>query len=496
MSETSNSQSKNRNYDRFFDGLAEILFSAGRITKEAFKTKFYRKKENWILYFCFVTFAYLTLIKGQYGHYLDFFCVSFFRPVFTFVVQRLGYISLFLLVSLIVGWWFIFFIGLRPYKRFRILQKGLDHLNLKSGLDNRPKLLTVHDIDSNRTKLLVKSTGIGEGRYQTKLDDLRASIGQRVESVRYLENDNTCVEIFLARRLLESKVSYVSLVDKLKRPYSFIVGKSQAGVIMENLEDVPHYMIAGSTGGGKSVTFKSVLLGLLESSQRLQMYLIDFKRVEMNDFAGLPNVIIINEEVKAQQILSKLEKEMERRYQLLEKDGHKSIDPERDKLNRIVVAIDECTDLTGKVPKNHPLHVTIEKARNSLDNLARKARACGIHLIFATQKIDSDSMGTRVQENVEGRIALRMNTMENSVRVLQNNMAYHLPAIPGRAIWKKGANYTEVQSPFLTDEEVKTRVKELIESKKFKFCAFKESETIEDRGGEQVFNADQASEAS
>ena len=493
LSETSNGQSKNRNYDRFFDGLVQILFSSIRITNEAFKTNFYSKKENWILYLSFVIFFYLVLIKGHYGYYLEFFCVDFFRPAFVFIVHRLSYLSLFFFVILSVGWWFIFFIGLKPYKRFRLLQKGLDHLNLKSGLDNRPKLLSVYDIDSNRTKLLVKSTGIGEGRYQTKLDDLRASIGQRVESVRYLENDNTCVEIFLARRLLESKVSYSSLVDKLKRPYSFIVGKSQAGVIMENLEDVPHYMIAGSTGGGKSVTFKSVLLGLLESSQRLQMYLIDFKRVEMNDFAGLPNVVIINEEVKAQQILSKLEKEMERRYQLLEKDGHKSIDPERDKLNRIVVAIDECTDLTGKVPKNHPLHVTIEKARNSLDNLARKARACGIHLIFATQKIDSDSMGTRVQENVEGRIALRMNTMENSVRVLQNNMAYHLPAIPGRAIWKKGANYTEVQSPFLSDEEVKARVKELIESKKFKFCA---SETTEDRGGEKVFNADQVSEAS
>ena len=496
MSETSKSQSKNRNYDHFFDGLVEIIFSAGHITKEAFKTKFYRRKENWILYFCLVLFAYLTLIRGQYGLYLDFLCVSFFRPAFSFVVQRLGYISLFLIVSFIVAWWFIFFIGLRPYKRFRLLQKGLDHLNLKSGLDNRPKLLNVQDIDSNRTKLLVKSTGVGEGRYQTKLDDLRASIGQRVESVRYLENDNTCIEIFLARRLLESKVTYSSLADKLKRPYSFIVGKSQSGVITENLEDVPHYMIAGSTGGGKSVAFKSVILGLLESSERLQMYLIDFKRVEMNDFVGLPNVLIINEEVKAQQVLKQLEKEMERRYKMLEEKGFKSIDPKRDKLNRIVVAIDECTDLTGKVPKSNPLYITIEKARNSLDNLARKARACGIHLIFATQKIDSDSMGTRVQENVEGRIALRMNTMENSVRVLQNNMAYHLPAIPGRAIWKKGASYTEVQSPFLSDEEVKERVKTLIDSEKFKFCSFKKAEITEDRGGEQVFNADLTSEAS
>jgi S-DNA-T family DNA segregation ATPase FtsK/SpoIIIE len=254
-------------------------------------------------------------------------------------------------------------------------------------------------------------------------------------------------------------------------------------------------MIAGSTGGGKSVSFKSMLLGLLESSERLQMYLFDFKRVEMNDFLGLPNVTVVNEEIIAQQILAQLEKEMDRRYKMLEEKGHKSIDPKRDNCNRIVVGIDECTDLTGKVPKSNPAYATIEKARNSLDNLARKARACGIHLIFATQKIDSDSIGTRVQENIEGRIALRMNTMENSVRVLQNNMAYNLPAIPGRAIWKKGATYIEVQSPFVTDEEVKERVKALIDSEKFKHCAFKKSDSSNERGGEQVFNADDTSEA-
>lgn len=494
MSKSDSGQSKNSSYDRFFDGVAEILFSYGRIVREAFKTRFYAKKENWVFYLSFVILLYLTLIKGHYAYFLDFFCLSFVRPVVTFFVHYFGYISLFLFVSLFVALLFLFFFGLKPYKKYRLYQRGLDCLNLKSGLDHKPKVLSIHDIDENRTKLLVKSTGLGESRYLPKLDDLRASIGQRVESVRYFENDNTCIEIFLARRLLESKVTYSTLADKLTRPYSFIVGKSQNGVITENLEDVPHYMIAGSTGGGKSVSFKSMLLGLLESSERLQMYLFDFKRVEMNDFLGLPNVTVVNEEIIAQQILAQLEKEMERRYKMLEEKGHKSIDPKRDKCHRIVVGIDECTDLTGKVPKSNPAHVTIEKARNSLDNLARKARACGIHLIFATQKIDSDSIGTRVQENIEGRIALRMNTMENSVRVLQNNMAYNLPAIPGRAIWKKGATYIEVQSPYVTDEEVKERVKALIDSEKFKDCSFNENRTQDKLGGEKPFNPDDIAE--
>jgi S-DNA-T family DNA segregation ATPase FtsK/SpoIIIE len=467
LSKTTSPKSKNKSHDRIFDGIIEILFGVFKITTEAFKTRFYKKKENWVLYFSLVMVCYVTFIKGHYEYLIEFFAFSFVRPVMVAIARNFSYFSIFLLVSLFVGFVFILFVGLKPYKRFRMYQQGLDHLNMKSGLDHRPKLLRVDEIDGNRTRLLVKSTGLGEERYKSKLDDLRASVGQKIESVRYFNDDNTCVEIFLALKLLESKVLYADLVEHLKRPYSFIVGKSQKGIVTENLEDVPHYMIGGSTGGGKSVSFKSILMGLLESSTNLQIYLFDFKRVEMNDFQGLPNVVIVNEEFQAQQVLEKLEKEMERRYKMLEKDGFKSIDPKRDKLDRIVVGIDECTDLTGKVAKSNPSYVTIEKARNSLDNLARKARASGIHLIFATQKIDSDSLDTRVQENIEGRLALRMNTMENSVRVLQNSMAYHLPPIPGRAIWKRGSSYTEVQTPFLSDEELKDRVQKLIKSEKY-----------------------------
>jgi hypothetical protein len=74
-----------------------------------------------------------------------------------------------------------------------------------------------------------------------------------------------------------------------------------------------------------------------------------------------------------------------------------------------------------------------------------------------------NSIDTQIQENLEGRLSFRMNTIENSVRVLQNSMSYYLPSIAGRAIWKKGANYTEVQCPFLTDEELEIRIDALKE---------------------------------
>jgi hypothetical protein len=467
MSSNTTDKSGSKNHSRLFDGCFDLLTTVFKVLAQAFKTKFYLKKENWVLHLSLVIVLYTMLIKGHFWSYLDFFSLTFLRPFIVFLMNNLSNFTIFAIVFVTVGLGFTFLIGIKPFKKFRLYQRGLDHLNMKSGLDHRPKLMRVDEIDENRTRLLVKSTGLGEERYKAKLDDLRASVGQKIESVRYYDGDNTCVEIFMAKKLLERKVLYSELADKLKRPYSFIVGKSQKGVVTESLEDVPHYMIAGSTGGGKSVSFKSMLVGLLESSTNLQVYLFDFKRVEMSDFHGLPNVVIVNEEYQARIILEKLEKEMEKRYQMLEKKGFKSIDPKRDGLDRILVGIDECTDLTGKVPKSHPSYVTIEKARNSLDHLARKARASGIHLIFATQKIDSDSLDTRVQENIEGRLALRMNTMENSVRVLQNSMAYHLPAIPGRAIWKKGSSYIEVQTPYLSEDDLKARLQALIKGGKF-----------------------------
>ena len=165
-----------------------------------------------------------------------------------------------------------------------------------------------------------------------------------------------------------------------------------------------------------------MIIGLLETSSQLQVYLFDFKRVEMNEFSIFPNVMVVNQEITAQIILENLEKEMEKRFRYLESKGFREIDPVRDKMERIVVGIDECTDLTGKVPKSHPDYVTIEKARLSLDHLSRKARACGIHLILATQKIDSDSLDTRVRPSRQPILALHT---ERTIRT-----AHTIDAIP------------------------------------------------------------------
>lgn len=457
---TSNREVRNKNYDRFFDKFFDFFFIVFKIIHEGIKSKCYKKKENLILTSCILTLSWVLIYKRQHLRLVDMLPDIFELPFINFFGHLHNFWAMSFATLFIIGL-ALMLAGIGTYKLIKKYQKAIDHLNLKSGLGHRPIVVSVDSRDENRTKILVKSTGLGEERYKTKLDDLRASVGQKIEAVNYLEKDNRFVEISLAHKILERRVSYTDLISAVKKSYGFVIGKSQKNIITENLEDVPHYLIAGSTGGGKSVAFKGMLLALLESSKNINMYIFDFKQVEMNEFSVLPNVKVIKNEHEASLLLDKLVKEMKRRYEYFEKIGDKKINPEKHKLPRIVIGIDECADLLGKVKRNDPKYEVIERARASLNELSRKARASGIHLIFATQKVDQNSIDTQIQENLEGRLSFRMNTIENSVRVLQNNMSYYLPSIPGRAIWKKGASYTEVQCPFISDDELKERINTL-----------------------------------
>ncbi|MFT6633095.1 MAG: hypothetical protein ACJAS4_003064 [Bacteriovoracaceae bacterium] len=459
---------KKRNLsDSFFDAVLECIFASYFIFCEAVKTDNWKKKENILLILSFFLATSAIIYRDHHLLIIKEFTFEIFHQAIDRFSTNFGLTAELVLNGIFTILLGFFLIGLGPYRIKRKYQKGIDRLRLKSGLEERPKVLDVQNLNENRTKLLVKSHGLGQDRYKTKLDDLRASVGQRVESVKYLEKNNSFIEIYLARRPLETLVKYDDVIGKLSRPYSFVVGKSLGGLVTQSIADdaMPHLMIGGTTGGGKSVTFNNVLLNLLESSDNLQMYLVDLKGgLEIKAYEGIENVELIKNIQDSTILLKKLVDEMEFRYKYLEENNHKKIDPKRDKMNRIVIAIDECTDLLGHVPRTHPDYSYISKAIEYCDALARKARACGIHIILATQKIDKSSIPTRIQENMSGRLAMRVKTMENSIRLLGNRKAYDLPAIAGRAIWSKDSDFTEVQIPFISDEEIVKKIGKIKEN--------------------------------
>lgn len=98
--------------------------------------------------------------------------------------------------------------------------------------------------------------------------------------------------------------------------------------------------------------------------------------------------------------------------------------------------------------------VLVDQARELTDSLAKLARAAGIHLIFATQKVTKETIDTKIQENIGGRMCFRMNTLQGSLTVLGNKLANELTEQPGRAIWANGHAFTEVQAPIVTESDV------------------------------------------
>ena len=204
-------------------------------------------------------------------------------------------------------------------------------------------------------------------------------------------------------------------------------------------------------------------MGLLRSSH-LQMYLLDLKGgLEMRDFQVLPNVQVVKDEKQAVRLLERIRDEMKSRFAFLEFRGHKNIVPQRDKKDKIIVGIDEASELYTRVQRGNEKSKWILRARELTDELAKLARAAGIHLIFATQKINKDTIDPKVQENVGGRMCFKTNTLENSLRALGNKMAYNLPDIKGRGVWNKGNEFLEIQGPFISDGDLKEELSAIVE---------------------------------
>jgi FtsK/SpoIIIE family len=376
-----------------------------------------------------------------------------------FIMPRLMALDWWYPFTVLYGYSFILIMltfGIKPFMKIKKFQRALDCLALKNGLGVSPKVMSIREGGPYRTKLKLRSEGIGADRYETKRDDLQSAAGAVIENIRTLDNPKY-LEITFAKRKIPDVCQYRDLIAKVNEPYSFVIGESMGGLLTRSIRNLPHMLIAGTTGGGKSVFIKQTLLGLLQTSPHIQMYLLDLKRgVEVKEFGQIPNVAVAKTEKEAVKMLKAIKAEMERRFQYLESKGYKTIDPERDKLDLIIVGVDEASVLYTKTSSKSENKDLVDEARELTDNLAKLARAAGIHLILATQKVTKETVDTKVQENIGGRVCFRVNTLQGSLTVLGNKMALELPDHKGRAIWANGNDFVEVQAPFISDTDIET----------------------------------------
>lgn len=428
------------------------------------------RRKTWTSEFILITSMYvITLISLSLStwksplillhHYLPTYFIE--KPIFWILIHiKEPYLTL--ILALLPVTLYLFVIGLIDTIKYKKVQKAFDHLGLKTSTGLTPIVKAIYDGEDGKKKIVLQGTGFDINEIKNKKGNIESSLNAIVQEIRVAPNHRQLFEIFVAEKELKTLISFEDLALRLTKPYTFLVGETLNGLICGDLCELHHVIIAGATGGGKSVFFKQMLVGLLKSSNHIQLYLIDLKRgVEMRIFESLNNVEIMKETVDAIAVLESIVKEMERRFVYLENNNYTEIVPARDKMDRIVIGIDEASVLFTIEKHSKLTKQYAELARELTDKIAKLGRAAGIHLVLATQKVVKETIDTRVQSNINARMVFRLNTVASSMTVLGNKKAAELPQIKGRAIWSVGSEDNVVQVPYLSPEEMNDELVEL-----------------------------------
>ena len=232
------------------------------------------------------------------------------------------------------------------------------------------------------------------------------------------------------------------------------LGKSISGKpIIGDLSSMPHLLIAGTTGSGKSVCINTIILSLLyrHTPDKCKFILIDPKMLELSTYEGIPNLLcpVITEPKKAASVLGWVVKEMESRYKLMTKVGVRNIDGYNSKhktfMPYIVVIVDEMSDL---------MLVSGKDIENYIQKLSQMARAAGIHIIMATQRPSVDVITGTIKANFPTRISFQVSSKIDSRTILGEQGAEQLLG-KGDMLFMSSANkITRIHAPFVTEDEI------------------------------------------
>ena len=255
-------------------------------------------------------------------------------------------------------------------------------------------------------------------------------------------------DVFLSEIISDEKF----LKKEIKLPIA--LGKSISGIpIIGDLSSMPHLLIAGTTGSGKSVCINTIILSLTYklTPEKCKFILIDPKMLELSTYEGIPHLIcpVITEAKKAASVLGWVVKEMENRYKLMTKEGVKNIDGYNAKhklvMPYIVVCVDEMSDL---------MLVAGKEIENYIQKLSQMARAAGIHIIMATQRPSVDVITGTIKANFPTRISFQVSSKIDSRTILGEQGAEQLLG-KGDMLFMSSANkIIRIHGPYVSESEI------------------------------------------
>ena len=331
------------------------------------------------------------------------------------------------------------------------------------GVDAR--VINVHRGPSITRYEIQPATGVKVSSIVRLSDDIALNL--RAKSLRIeapipgqaaigIEVQNDRSELVSIREMIESP-EYHDASSKI----SFAVGEDITGkVVVADLKKMPHMLIAGSTGSGKSVCINSILMSILYKAtpDEVKLILIDPKVVELGNYNGIPHMLIpvVTDPAKASAALMWAVQEMEGRYKKFAKEKVKNLAGFNSKMRKesrteevmpqIVIIIDELADL---------MLVAAKQVEESICRLAQLARAAGMHMIVATQRPSVDVVTGLIKANVPSRIAFAVSSQVDSRTILDRAGAEKLVGNGDMLFSPLGSSHPQrLQGPFVSDEEV------------------------------------------
>lgn len=289
---------------------------------------------------------------------------------------------------------------------------------------------------------------------------------------------------------LGSLINYPEFAES--GPLSFAVGRDVTGEPMfANIAKMPHLLVAGSTGSGKSVTIHSIILSLLykNSPRMLKMIMIDPKRVELSIYSGIPHLIapVVTQSKKSMGVFRWALNEMDKRYEMFERAGSRDLGSYNKKnpseaLPFVVIVVDELADLMSTYGK---------EVEGSIVRLAQMARATGIHLILSTQRPSVEVVTGLIKANIPARIALQVASQIDSRTILDMSGAEKLLG-GGDMLVAAGDKPKRIQGAFVSEEEIHKVVEFIREQNKDmaeEEISFDAKPAEEGSSGENMFDA-------
>ncbi len=360
-------------------------------------------------------------------------------------------------------------------QKIRMLRK-LEETFLNCGLQNKigdfPKYIIDVPIDTNTRRLRLTNAGLPISRFKEVAESIDANLGVFVVKIVTPEQNRQAVDIIYSNTKMPD-LWFIEDINQYKN-YSFPIGKTYGTNILANLRDVPHILVAGATGGGKSTFIRMVVTILAMNNSKIKISMIDFKGgTEAQVFEGIDGISIFGTLKTALAELERVDKLMNERFELFRNNKVKDLEAynklqtkknleseysNNHHLGRQVVVIDEISELVPTV--GHPDVKSVLRARNIVNRISRLGRSVGINLLIGTQKPDAKNLDPTIKANLSGIVCFYVIGHTQSIVVLGNKRGSELSAdIKGRAIWQFGSIQEEVQTPFLTEMDVQNYFK-------------------------------------